>query len=58
MIENSQLQVLIALNQADSLSQAAEHLGITQSAVSQHIKNLELKVGFSIVTRQAFYLVL
>jgi len=58
MIENSQLQVLIALNQADSLSQAAEHLGITQSAVSQHIKNLELKVGFAIVTRQGKKLVL
>jgi len=58
MIENSQLQVLMALMQADSLSQAAEHIGVTQSAVSQHIKNLEAKVGFAIVTRQGKKLVL
>lgn len=58
MIENSQLQVLMALTNSDSLSQAAEHLNITQSAVSQHIKNLEGKVGFSIVTRQGKNLVL
>lgn len=58
MIENSQLQVLMALTSADSLSQAAEHLNITQSAVSQHIKNLEAKVGFDIVTRQGKKLVL
>ncbi len=58
MIENSQLQVLIALTSSDSLSQAAEHLSITQSAVSQHIKNLEAKVGFAIVTRQGKKLVL
>ena len=58
MIENSQLQVLIALTNSDSLSQAAEHLSITQSAVSQHIKNLEAKVGFAIVARQGKKLVL
>jgi DNA-binding transcriptional LysR family regulator len=58
MIENSQIQVLMALTSADSLSQAAENLNITQSAVSQHIKNLEAKVGFDIVTRQGKKLVL
>lgn len=58
MIENSQIQVLMALTNSDSLSQAAEHLNITQSAVSQHIKNLEGKVGFAIVTRQGKKLVL
>lgn len=58
MIENSQLMVLMALSKADSLSQAGEELGITQSAVSQHIKNLETKVGFSIVARQGKKLVL
>lgn len=58
MIENSQLQVLMALSNADSLSQAAEHLNITQSAVSQHLKNMEAKVGFSLVTRQGKKLVL
>lgn len=58
MIENSQLQVLMALTSAESLSQAADNLSITQSAVSQHIKNLEAKVGFDIVTRQGKKLVL
>lgn len=58
MIENSQIQVLVALASADSLSGAAEQLNITQSAVSQHIKNLETKVGFDIVTRQGKKLVL
>lgn len=58
MIENSQLLVLMALTKAESLSQAAERLSITQSAVSQHIKNLEAKVGFAIVTRQGKKLVL
>jgi len=58
MIENSQIQVLMALSNADSLSQAADQLSITQSAVSQHIKNLEAKVGFDIVTRQGKKLVL
>ena len=52
MIENSQIQTLMALLKADSLSEAAENLGVTQSAVSQHIKNIESKVGFDIVTRQ------
>ncbi len=58
MIENSQLQVLMALTYSDSLSSAAERLNITQSAVSQHIKNLEAKVGFAVVTRQGKKLVL
>jgi DNA-binding transcriptional LysR family regulator len=58
MIENSQLQVLMALTSSDSLSQAADQLNITQSAVSQHIKNLEIKVGFKVVTRQGKKLVL
>lgn len=58
MIENSQIQILVALTQADSLSQAAEHIGITQSAVSQHIKNMEAKMGFDLVTRQGKKLVL
>lgn len=58
MIESSQLQVLMALNTADSLSQAAEMLGITQSAVSQNIKSMESKVGFSVITRQGKKMVL
>lgn len=52
MIETSMLQVLIALSQNENISKAAEELNVTQSAVSQALKNLENKVGFSVVTRQ------
>ncbi|WP_408096714.1 LysR family transcriptional regulator [Peredibacter sp. HCB2-198] len=52
MIETSMLQVLIALSQNENISKAAEELNVTQSAVSQALKNLESKVGFSVVTRQ------
>lgn len=52
MIETSMLQVLIALSHNDNISKAAEELNVTQSAVSQALKNLEGKVGFPIITRQ------
>lgn len=52
MIETSQIQTLVALLKAGSLSEAAVNLGVTQSAVSQHIKNIEAKVGFAVVARQ------
>lgn len=52
MIESSQLQVLIALSHNENISKAAEELNVTQSAVSQALKNLEAKVGFPIVSRQ------
>ena len=52
MIETSMLQVLIALSQNENISKAAEELNVTQSAVSQALKNLESKVGFPVVTRQ------
>jgi DNA-binding transcriptional LysR family regulator len=58
MIETSQISVLMAVDQATSLSQAAEFLNITQSAVSQNLKNLESKVGFPVVTRQGKKVVL
>jgi len=58
MIESSQLQVLMALTQADSLSSAAEIMGVTQSAVSQNIKSMESKVGFPVITRQGKKMVL
>lgn len=51
MIESSMLQVLIALSHNENISKAAEELNVTQSAVSQALKNLEGKVGFPIVTR-------
>ncbi len=52
MIETSQLQVLIALSHNENISKAAEELNVTQSAVSQALKNLESKVGLPIVSRQ------
>ncbi len=52
MIESSMLQVLIALSHNENISKAAQELNVTQSAVSQALKNLEAKVGFPIVTRQ------
>jgi DNA-binding transcriptional LysR family regulator len=52
MIETSMLQVLIALSHNENISKAAEELNVTQSAVSQALKNLESKVGFPVVTRQ------
>jgi DNA-binding transcriptional LysR family regulator len=52
MIESGQLQVLMALNISDSLSEAADKLNITQSAVSQNLKALEAKVGFPVVARK------
>lgn len=58
MLESSQLLVLMAVDQAQSLSHAAELLGITQSAVSQNLKNLENKVGFPVMARQGKTVVL
>ena len=52
MIESSQLMVLIALSHNENISKAAQELNVTQSAVSQALKNLEAKVGFPIVSRQ------
>jgi DNA-binding transcriptional LysR family regulator len=52
MIESSMLQVLIALSHNENISKAAEELNVTQSAVSQALKNLEGKVGFPVITRQ------
>jgi len=52
MLESSMLQVLIALSHNENISKAAEELNVTQSAVSQALKNLEAKVEFPIITRQ------
>lgn len=51
MIESSMLQVIIALSHNENISKAAQELNVTQSAVSQALKNLEAKVGFPVVTR-------
>ncbi|MFW5887188.1 MAG: LysR family transcriptional regulator [Bacteriovoracia bacterium] len=50
-LETSLLQTLVAVGNAASFSKAAEDLHVTQSAISQSIKNLESKVGVKLVQR-------
>ena len=57
MIETSQLQTLVAVTKAKSFSKAAEHLGVTQSAISQSIKNLESKLEIKIFKRSGKFIV-
>jgi DNA-binding transcriptional LysR family regulator len=58
IVESSMLQVLIALSKCENVSKAAEELNVTQSAVSQALKNLEGRVGFPVVARQGKSVVL
>lgn len=58
MIETSQLQTLVAVTKAKSFSRAAEDLGVTQSAISQSIKNLESKLEIKIFKRSGKNVVL
>ena len=58
MIETSQLQTLVAVTRAKSFSKAAEVLGVTQSAISQSIKNLESKLEIKIFKRSGKAVVL
>ena len=58
MIETSQLQTLVAVTKARSFSKAAEDLGVTQSAISQSIKNLESKLEIKIFKRSGKNVVL
>jgi DNA-binding transcriptional LysR family regulator len=51
MIDTSSLQTLMAVKKAKSFSRAAEELKVTQSAISQSIKNLEKKVGVKLISR-------
>ena len=51
MLEISQLQTLVAVARTGSFSKAAEDLHVTQSAISQSIKNLEKKVKVRIFKR-------
>lgn len=51
IIETTHLQTLVAIAKAQSFSKAAEELHVTQSAISQNIKNLELKLGVKLLTR-------
>lgn len=51
MIETSQFQTLVAVAKFKSFSKAADELGVTQSAISQSIKNLERKVKAKLFIR-------
>jgi DNA-binding transcriptional LysR family regulator len=51
MIETSSLATLMAINKAKSFSKAAEELHVTQSAISQSVKNLEKKIGVKLISR-------
>lgn len=58
MIETSQLQTLVAVSKAKSFSKAADDLNVTQSAISQSIKNLESKLEIKIFKRSGKMVVL
>lgn len=51
MIEGKLLEALVAVVRLRSFEKAAQHLGITQSAVSQRIQMLEANVGRPLVIR-------
>ncbi len=58
MIETSQMQTLVAVTNAKSFSKAAEDLNVTQSAISQSIKNLEIKLDLKLFKRSGKSVVL
>jgi len=58
MLETSQLQTLVAVARAKSFSKAAEDLHVTQSAISQSIKNLERKIDVRLFKRSGKKVVL
>ena len=51
IIETSQLQTLVAVARAKSFSKAADKLNVTQSAISQSVKNLERKIQVKLFRR-------
>ena len=52
MIDVHQLRVFLAVAQNLGFTRAAERLGMTQSAVSHQIANLEAAVGTTLLVRQ------
>jgi DNA-binding transcriptional LysR family regulator len=50
-LEISQIQTLVAVAKTGSFSKAAEELHVTQSAISQSIKNLEQKIEVPLFSR-------
>lgn len=51
MIELNQFQTILAVANSGSFSRAAQDMSVTQSAVSQSIKNIEKKLGVSLFKR-------
>lgn len=51
--EFSALRVFVAIAEAETLTQAADKLGITQSAVSQTLKQLEQRMGVALLARRS-----
>ena len=58
LIEISQLQTLVAVARVKSFSKAASDLGVTQSAISQSVKNLENKIDVRLFKRSGKKVVL
>ncbi|WP_299495293.1 LysR substrate-binding domain-containing protein [uncultured Shewanella sp.] len=52
------LKIFECASRHDSFTQAADELGISQSAVSQHINNLEIRVGFKVFNRESKCIIL
>lgn len=52
-IEIGALRIFAAITEAETLTQAAERLGITQSAVSQTLKQIEFQTGTQLVNTRS-----
>lgn len=51
MLEISQLQTILAVAKTGSFSRAAEELHVTQSAISQSVKNMETRLNVALFRR-------
>lgn len=58
MLDIRHLRLIDAIGQSQSLSAAAEHLSVTQSALSHRLQAAEKRLGFAICSRQGRKLVL
>ncbi len=52
-VEFSALRVLLIVAESETLTQAGDKLGVSQSAVSQALKQLELQMGVELVVRRS-----
>ena len=50
-LDSSELRVIHALAQMGSLTAAAQHLGLSQPAVSQRIKRVETRLNIPVIER-------